>query len=184
MADGLDHSCLNPAACVVCLSTARLRSWKAEAMEVLSDWDKVFDALGQPGRLGESKAAASLAEVQRLVPSVEHDTYEDRITDERNLALRRESGRVNDDRPLVSFLYLLMRDHMAAGVVEESVRAVEDSKPSDPEQSLERLIAYLNASGLSATDLTSMREGSVAQPSSFTNGYLARYAQHLVDRLT
>lgn len=47
-----------------------LRRWKAEATEVLSNWDKVFEALGRPGRLGESQAAASLAEVQRLTAGV------------------------------------------------------------------------------------------------------------------
>lgn len=35
----------------------RLRRWKAEAIPVLSAWDKVFDALGRPGGLGQSKAA-------------------------------------------------------------------------------------------------------------------------------
>lgn len=43
-----------------------LRRWKAEATEVIEAWERVWDALGQPGALGESKAAASLAQVARL----------------------------------------------------------------------------------------------------------------------
>lgn len=43
---------------------ARLERWKAEAIEVLTEWDKVHDALGQPGRLGGSKATASLSAVK------------------------------------------------------------------------------------------------------------------------
>lgn len=39
----------------------RLRAWKAEAMAVLAEWDAVHEALGSPGKLGESKAAASRA---------------------------------------------------------------------------------------------------------------------------
>lgn len=113
-----------------------------------------------------------------------HDSYGDHITDERSLALRRESGRVNDDRSLVSFFYLVMRDHLPLGVVEEAVRAVEDSKPNSPEQTLERLGVYLNASGLKASDYATLTAASTdSEGSSFTNGYLARYAQHLYERL-
>ena len=46
--------------------TADLRGWKDSAMAVLADWDRVFDALGQPGPLGRSKAANALAELDRL----------------------------------------------------------------------------------------------------------------------
>jgi hypothetical protein len=35
-----------------------------------------------------------------------------------NTALRERSGSVNSSDPLVSFLYILMRDHIPAGVVE------------------------------------------------------------------
>ena len=41
--------------------------------------------------------------------------------DENDL-LRERSGEVNIDSKLVSFLYTLLRDHLAAGVVEEMVR--------------------------------------------------------------
>ncbi len=37
---------------------ANLRRWKAEAMEVLCDWERVFEAAGRPGPLGGSKAQA------------------------------------------------------------------------------------------------------------------------------
>ena len=50
---------------------ARLRAWKAEAMEVLGVWDQVHDALGSPAKLGQSKATASLAAAQRLVAPTE-----------------------------------------------------------------------------------------------------------------
>lgn len=39
---------------------SRLERWKAEATELLVQWDEVHDALGAPAQLGESKAAASL----------------------------------------------------------------------------------------------------------------------------
>lgn len=48
----------------------RLRRWKAEASAVLSGWERVYDALGKPGPLGESKAKASEAEVLRLLSRV------------------------------------------------------------------------------------------------------------------
>ncbi len=43
-----------------------LAHWKAEAMEVGAAWERVWEALGEPGALGASKAEASLAEVERL----------------------------------------------------------------------------------------------------------------------
>lgn len=36
----------------------RLRQWKNEAMVVLAEWDLVWIAAGEPGRLGGSKARA------------------------------------------------------------------------------------------------------------------------------
>ena len=35
-----------------------LRAWKAEAMEVLAGWEKVWEAAGQPGLLGHLKSTA------------------------------------------------------------------------------------------------------------------------------
>lgn len=43
----------------------RLRKWKREALRVLAEWEKVFEALGSPGELGDSKPAAVLAEIAR-----------------------------------------------------------------------------------------------------------------------
>jgi len=40
-------------------------------------------------------------------------------------SLRERSGQVESDDPLVSFLYQLMRDHLAPGVVEELMGEVE-----------------------------------------------------------
>lgn len=34
----------------------RLRRWKAEATQVIDEWDRVWDAAGRPGPLGETKA--------------------------------------------------------------------------------------------------------------------------------
>lgn len=36
----------------------RLRAWKTEALQVLGEWEQVWEAAGRPGRLGESKAKA------------------------------------------------------------------------------------------------------------------------------
>lgn len=51
-----------------------LRAWKAEAIEVIGQWEKVWDALGRPGRLGESKAAAVLRFIQATRgPGINYD---------------------------------------------------------------------------------------------------------------
>lgn len=47
--------------------------------------------------------------------------YEDTITDPGCLRMRNASGAIDDARPLVSFLYLLLRDHLHLGDVEEIV---------------------------------------------------------------
>lgn len=41
-----------------------LRRWRAEAVVVLDEWDRVWDAAGRPGQPGRSKAAAVLDWVQ------------------------------------------------------------------------------------------------------------------------
>lgn len=43
---------------------ANLLTWKAEAIQVLSEWEKVWEAAGQPGPLGRSKAENVLAYVE------------------------------------------------------------------------------------------------------------------------
>lgn len=45
----------------------RLTVWKAEALEVLGEWEKVYEALGSPGPIGASKAKAALAAVEALM---------------------------------------------------------------------------------------------------------------------
>lgn len=47
-----------------------LLQWKAEAMVVLAEWDRVYVALGEPGELGTSKAIAALIEVRRLISRI------------------------------------------------------------------------------------------------------------------
>jgi hypothetical protein len=44
----------------------RLTRWKAEALIVLTEWDRVHVAAGSPEKLGESRATATLAAVDRL----------------------------------------------------------------------------------------------------------------------
>jgi ATP-dependent Clp protease ATP-binding subunit ClpA len=66
-----------------------------------------------------------------------------------NTALRERSGEVTSTHPLVTFLYLIIRDHLPAGTVEAVVREVSNDQ----------------------------------QPTTFTNGYLAQYAQDLAERL-
>lgn len=48
--------------------------------------------------------------------------------DQSNAAMRARSGHVRDDRPLVSFLYLLLRDHVVAGAIEEMMLEL-DAQP-------------------------------------------------------
>lgn len=64
-----------------------------------------------------------------------------------NNALRERSGSINLNSKLIAFLYVLIRDHLPLGDVEQLVR---DSQ--DPE-------CY------------------------YTNGWLAKYAQDIADRL-
>lgn len=44
----------------------RLMDWKRDAMRVLNGWDRVWEALGEPGPLGQMKSDNALAAVQRL----------------------------------------------------------------------------------------------------------------------
>lgn len=60
---------------VMCDEIDRLRDWKESAMRVLSDWDAVWEAAGQPGALGSSKARAVELEVRRLRQEID-DAYE------------------------------------------------------------------------------------------------------------
>lgn len=40
--------------------------WQAEAMEVIKEWEKLWDLMGRPGELGESKAASTYAAVDEM----------------------------------------------------------------------------------------------------------------------
>ena len=44
----------------------KYRSWKAEAIDVLLEWEKTWVAAGCPGRLGASKALSVRQEIERL----------------------------------------------------------------------------------------------------------------------
>lgn len=47
----------------------RLRQWKQEALIVLAEWEKVWEVAGRPGRLGASKAQATLDYIARYEES-------------------------------------------------------------------------------------------------------------------
>lgn len=66
-ADGLEAGLRAAAA-----ELKRERRWKAEALIVMAQWDKVHEALGSPGALGQSIAEASLAEVQNRMDDEDH----------------------------------------------------------------------------------------------------------------
>lgn len=85
------------------------------------------------------------------------DPYADKITDPGNLRMRSESGRVDDFRPLVAFLYELARDLVPTGKLEDRI---------------DRLAVHAQAD-----------ESGERGPFMFTNGWLARWAQDVADRL-
>lgn len=43
-----------------------LRRWKSEALQVFTEWEEVYDAIGRPGPLGASKAANIAALIDSL----------------------------------------------------------------------------------------------------------------------
>lgn len=53
----------------------RLRAWKAEALEVLTGWERVWEAAGRPGRPGSSKAESvrGFIEASRPAPTAPWD---------------------------------------------------------------------------------------------------------------
>jgi len=71
---------------------------------------------------------------------------------ERHKKMRKRSGDVTSRSKLVSFLYILMRDHLPAGEVEDIMLHDVDVLPKD-------------------------------ENCSYTNGWLARYAEDLAKRL-
>ena len=50
------------------------------------------------------------------------------MSETKNIEQRQRSGSFNSSDKLTCLLYLLMRDHLPAGIVEELVRSVEDEK--------------------------------------------------------
>lgn len=71
----------------------RLARWKAEATTVLSTWEAVWEALGKPGALGDSKATAALAEVGHL-----HAKVRLFANDALDIAAERDEARAALDR--------------------------------------------------------------------------------------
>lgn len=84
-----------------------------------------------------------------------HDPYTEEVTNPGNLQMREASGRVNDPRPLVAFLYELARDEISLGALEDKLERITNLPPE-----------------------------KVPGPFMFTNGWLARWAQDAADRLT
>lgn len=85
------------------------------------------------------------------------DKYDAQVSSEANRRMRAESGRVDDFRPLVALFYELGRDLVPLGEFEGRVdRILEHAKPDDAGE---------------------------RGPFMFTNGWLARWAQDLADRL-
>lgn len=78
-----------------------------------------------------------------------------------NKGTRERSGEVTSNDPMVAFLYVLMRDHLPPGVVAELVNS------SQPEH----------------RDVLVDDGQHLMTCFAFTNGWLARYAEDLVDRL-
>lgn len=70
--------------------------------------------------------------------------------------LRKKSGSVKDSRLLVAFLYVLMRDEVPPGVIEGTLLKLSNENAEDKETKHEYML---------------------------TNGYLAKYAQDLADRI-
>ena len=88
-----------------------------------------------------------------LTPTL--DPYAEAVTNPANLRMREASGRVNDTRRLVAFLYELARDEVPMGALEDAINRVTELPPE-----------------------------KVPGPYLFTNGWLARWAQDTADRLT
>ena len=68
---------------------ANLKAWKDSAIALFAEWDKVHAALGSPGKLGQSMAQASLAEIERLRGTTNYEQVPKQALDDA-LALIRE----------------------------------------------------------------------------------------------
>jgi hypothetical protein len=58
----------------------RLTHWKAEGTEVIESWERVYDALGDVGGLGQRRSDAVLAEVLRMKAELDQRTDPDLAT--------------------------------------------------------------------------------------------------------
>lgn len=94
-------------------------------------------------------------------------SYEDRVTDPDNMAMRLASGQINDQRPLVTFLYLLGRDQLSLGTIEELITRAAAKADDDRERRD------------TGDDLTTSFSETM-----FTNGWLAQWAQYTAEKLT
>jgi hypothetical protein len=124
--------------------------------------------------------------------------------DPANRAACEASGCVHDARRLVAFIYLLLRDHVPCGLLGEVVRMLD--APSEPlpvaiqctslarrlsaQEPCTRLLDWLaavEAQGLAErATLWSIANSLPEQDDTetlYTNGWLARYAQYIADRI-
>ena len=93
--------------------------------------------------------------------------------------MRQASGDVRSSDPLVSFLYLLARDGLPCGRLEELV-AQATGEP-----------VIVRAGGLEGLEPLELEPGTIERlppaplppPASFANGWLARWAQDVAQRL-
>jgi hypothetical protein len=82
--------------------------------------------------------------------------HQNTVKDANTKRLRKKSGAVKDERLLVAFLYVLMRDTVPPGVIEGTLLKLSNENAEDKETKHEYML---------------------------TNGYLAKYAQDIADRL-
>ncbi len=81
---------------------------------------------------------------------------EESFHDRKVKELRDASGKIESNNPIVEFLYELMRDHLPVGIVEELVLNIEKHREDD-----------------NVDDNYTL----------YTNGFLAKYALNLAERL-
>lgn len=66
----------------------------------------------------------TIDETNAFIKEDKDDLYISKIKDKGCRRMRRESGRVNSDSKLVEFFYLLLRDYLPAGEVEEIMNKI------------------------------------------------------------
>jgi len=131
---------------------------------------------------------------------VGRDGQEERVTPYTSeaQALFEASGEVKDVRRLVAYLYLILRDEFAFGAVEDAARlSAVGADPASPvardrayrlhDKPSRRLRVFLHL--LQQPDATwAAYDGTLPLRddiiTNFSNGWVARYAQHTADLLT